>query len=134
MQAGRDSPQKRSRKRGKMGRRSMPTRWELLPSRLEVSADARALMMLRVAAALVAFSQLALTVAALMAHRGTASLAAFLYCFNILIGLLFVRLTFYRWMLTLWRPAALLGAVLLLISVASVASLNAEPELFFITG
>jgi PAS domain S-box-containing protein len=89
--------------------------------------------MLRVAAALVAFSQLALAIPALMAHPEIASLATFLYCFNILIGLLFVWLTLYRWMLTVWRPAALFGAVLLLISVASLASLNREPELYFIT-
>src|SRR5579862_7118762 len=114
-----DSPQEGSRKRGKMARRSMPTRWELLPSRLEVSADARALLMLRVAAALVAFSQLALAVPALRGHPQTAALATFFYCFNILIGLIFVQLTYYRWMLTVWREAALLAAVLLLVSAGS---------------
>src|ERR1700693_3413233 len=99
-----------------MGRRSMPARWELLPSRLEVSTDARALVMLRVAAALVALSQVALAIPALIAHPETALLAAFFYCFNICIGLLFVQLTFHGWMLTVWRKVTVLGCVLLLTS------------------
>ncbi len=123
-----------ARIRGKMGRRSVPTRWELLPSRQEVSADARALVMLRVAAALVALSQVALAVPALLAHPRTASLAAFFYCFNICIGLLFVQLTFHRWMLAVWRQATIVGCICLLASVGSLSLLNGEAELYFITG
>src|SRR5271166_2907133 len=110
--------------RGKMARRSISTRWELLPSRLEVSADARALLMLRVAAALVALSQVALAVPALLAHPGTASLAAFFYCFNIGIGLLFVEFTFHRWMLAIWRQATIVGCICLLAGVGSLSLLN----------
>ena len=108
-------------------------RWELLPSRLEVSADARALIMLRVAATLVAISQLALAVPALLGHPQTALPAALFYSFNICIGLLFVKLTFERWMLAVWRQVTLLGCVLLLASVGSLAGINGELELFFIT-
>src|SRR5271169_724048 len=99
---------------GTMARRSMPARWGLLPSRMEASADARALVMLRVAAALVALSQVALAIPALLTHTVTASLATFFYCFNILIGLLFVRMTFYQWMLKLWRQVTLVGCICLL--------------------
>ena len=112
----------------------MPTRWELLPSQLEVSPDARALVMLRVAAALVAVSQLALAVPALLGHPQTASLAAFFYCFNICIGLLFVLLTFHRWMLAIWRQFTILGCICLLASVGSLSLLNGEAEFYFITG
>src|SRR5271167_2818327 len=120
------------RTRGKMGRRSMPTRWELLPSRLEVSADARALVMLRVAAALVALSQLSLAVPALLAHPETASRAAFFYCFNVCIGLLFVQLTFHQWMSAVWRQVTIFGCICLLASVGSLSLLNAEAEMYFI--
>ena len=117
-----------------MGRRSMPARWELLPSRLEASADARALVMLRVAATLVAFSQLLLAVPGILAHHLDVSIATFFYSLNIVIGLLYVRLTFYRWMLTWWRQATLIGCVCLLANVASVALLNNVPEFYFISG
>jgi two-component system sensor histidine kinase/response regulator len=120
--------------RGNMGRRSTPTRWELLPSRPEVSAEARALVMLRVAATLVALSQIALAVPAALAHTPNGSLAVFFYCFNILIGLLFVRLTFYGWMLTRWRQVTLIGCICLLAGVAALALLNREPEFYFISG
>ena len=89
--------------------------------------------MLRVAAALVAVSQLALAVPALLSHPQAALPAAFFYSFNICIGLLFVKLTFERWMLTVWRPVTLAGCVLLLGSVAALAILNSELELSFIT-
>ena len=112
----------------------MPTRWDLLPSRLEVSADARALVMLRVAAALVAMSQVALAVPAIIAHPETALPAAFFYCFNICVGLLFVWLTFQQWMLGIWRRVTMLGATSLLASVACLALINGEAELYFITG
>src|ERR1700676_5574429 len=117
-----------------MGRRAKATRWELLPSRLEVSADATALIIVGGAAALVALSQLALAVPALLGHPETASLAAFFYCFNVCIGLLFVQLTFHGWMLALWRKITVLGCVLLLVSVGALSSLNGELELYFITG
>jgi len=90
--------------------------------------------MLRVAAALVALSQVALAVPALLAHPGTASLAAFFYCFNICIGLLFVQFTFHRWMLAVWRQATIVGCICLLASVGSLSLLNGEAELYFITG
>jgi PAS domain S-box-containing protein len=112
----------------------MPTRWELLPSQLEVSADARALVMLRVAAALMALSQVSLAVPALLSHPATASLAAFFYCFNICIGLLFVQLTFHRWMLAVWREVTMLGCICLLASVGSLSLRNGVTELYFITG
>src|SRR5580692_8619925 len=105
---------------GDVARRSMPTRWELLPSRLDVSVDARALIMLRVAAALVSLSQIALAVPALIAHPGTLSLESSLYCFNICVGLVFVQLTFHRWMLTLWRQVTIVGSVGLLASVGAL--------------
>ena len=89
--------------------------------------------MLRVAAALVAISQLALAVPALLAHPQTALLAALFYSFNICIGLLFVKLTFQGWMLRVWRQVTLFGCISLLASVASLASLNGELELVFIT-
>jgi two-component system, sensor histidine kinase and response regulator len=133
MMAGRDLHCDGGRMRGKMVRRSMPTRWDLLPSRLEVSADARALLMLRVAAALVAVSQLALAVPALLGHPQAALPAAVFYSFNICIGLLFVKLSFERWMLTVWRRVTLLGCILLLASVAALAILDGQLELFFIT-
>jgi two-component system sensor histidine kinase/response regulator len=117
-----------------MARSSMPTRWGLLPSRMDASADARALVMLRVAAALVAVSQVALAVSALISHPRTASLAACFYCFNICIGLLFVQFTFHRWMLTVWRQLTIVGCVGLLASVGSLSLLDGETELFFITG
>jgi len=90
--------------------------------------------MLRVAAALVAMSQVALAVPALIIHPNTAFLAAFFYCFNICIGLLFVYLTFKEWMLGMWRPLTLVGASSLLASVAALSLLNSEAELYFITG
>jgi PAS domain S-box-containing protein len=111
----------------------MPTRWELLPSRLEVSADARALVMLRVAAALVALSQLSLAVPALLAHPESASRAAFFYCFNVCIGLLFVQLTFHQWMSAVWRQVTIFGCICLLASVGSLSLRNAEAEMYFIT-
>ncbi len=117
-----------------MGRRSTSIRWEsLLPSQLEMSADGRALVMLRVAAALVALSQVALAVPVLLAHTKTAALATLLYSFNLCIGLLFVRLTFHRWMLTRWRKVTLLGCVCLLASVAALALLNENAEFYFIS-
>ena len=112
----------------------MPTRWDLLPSRPEVSADARALVMLRVAAALVAVSQVALAVPAMIAHPETALPAAFFYCFNISVGLLFVGLTFQQWMLGIWRRVTMLGASSLLASVACLSLINGEAEFYFITG
>src|SRR5579872_2366778 len=117
-----------------MFRRSMPTRWDLLPSRPEVSADARALVMLRVAAALVAVSQVALAVPAMISHPETALPAAFFYCFNISVGLLFVGLTFQQWMLGIWRRVTMLGASSLLASVACLSLINGEAEFYFITG
>ena len=122
------------RTRGNMARKSMPSRWELLPSRLEADADARALVMLRVAAGLVALSQIALVVPALIAHHGSALPADFLYGFNICISLLFVQLTFHGWMPAVWRQVTLLGCVCLLTSVGAVALLNGEPEFYFISG
>ncbi len=106
----------------------------LLPAQLEMSADGRALVMLRVAAALVALSQVALAIPALVAHRGTPPLAAFFYAFDTCIGLLFVRLTFHRWMLTRWRQMTILGCVCLLTSVAALALLNGNAEFYFISG
>src|SRR5271165_1025442 len=98
-----------------MGRRSTSTRWQLLlPAQLEMSADGRALVMLRVAAALVALSQVALALPALLTHTRNAALATFFYAFNMCIGLVFVRLTFRRWMLTVWRQVTLLGCICLL--------------------
>ena len=90
--------------------------------------------MLRVAAALVALSQVALAVPALISHPKTATLAAFFYCCNICIGLLFVQLTFHGWMLGVWRELTVLGCVCLLASVGSLSLLNGEAELSFITG
>ncbi len=90
--------------------------------------------MLRVAAALVALSQVTLAIPALIAHPETALLASFFYCFNICIGLLFVQLTFQPWMLTVWRRVTMLGATSLLASVACLSLLNGEAELYFITG
>ncbi len=118
-----------------MGRRPTSNRWEsLLPTQLEMSADGRALVMLRVAAALVAFSQVALAVPALLTHTRTAPLATLFYAFNMCIGLLFVRLTSHRWMLTLWRQVTLLGCVCLLASVAALALINHNAEFYFISG
>ncbi len=90
--------------------------------------------MLRVAAVLVAMSQVALAVPALASHPRTFPLAVFFYSFNIGIGLLFVYFTFLDWMLTRWRKLTLLGAVSLLVSVAVLALINHERELYFITG
>ncbi|HVN28213.1 MAG TPA: response regulator [Candidatus Binataceae bacterium] len=116
-----------------MLRRSLPTRWELIPSRLEVSEDARALLMLRVTAALVAISQLALAAPALLARPQTILSAAIFYTFNILIGLIFVKLTFESRMLRIWRPVTLVGCVLLLGSVAVLALIIGHPEMFFVS-
>jgi len=101
---------------------------------MEVSPDARALVMLRVAAAIVALSQVALAIPALAAHPDTALPAAFFYCFNICIGLLYVQLTFQNWMLRVWRQLTLVGASALLISVACLSLINGEAELYFISG
>jgi PAS domain S-box-containing protein len=116
-----------------MGRRAIVARWELLPSRLEVSADARALIMLRVAAALVALSQIALAIPAMLGHPNDARLEGFFYCFNICIGLLFVKLTYHGWMMRWWRRATILGCLFLLTSVGALSLLNAEAESYFIT-
>ena len=124
-----------ARIRGNMSRRSTPIKWQLLlPSQLEVSADGRALVMLRVAAALVALAQVALVIPALLAHTRTALLATVFYGFNMCIGLLFVRLTFQRWMLKVWRQVTLIGCICLLASVASLALLNGNAEFYFISG
>lgn len=109
-------------------------RWELLPSRLDAGADGRALVMLRVAAALVAIAQIALVVPALIAQHGKISTADFFYAFNFFIGLLFVQLTFRAWMLAVWRQITLAGCICLLASVGSLALLNGNTEFYFISG
>ena len=120
-----------------MLRRSMlrgSMRWELLPSQLEADADARALLMLRVAATLVAIAQLALFVSALFTAHRIASPTNFLYAINFLIGLLFVQLTFHHWMLAVWRQTTLVGCICLLAGVASLALIDGEAEFYFISG
>ncbi len=116
-----------------MGRRSIPVRWQLLAPRLEVTADARALVMLRVAAALVALAQVALVIPALL-HLGAPSDAVVFYGINFFIGLLFVQLTFRPWMLRRWRQVTLVGCICLLASVGALALLNRTAEFYFISG